>query len=264
MINSSDILRCINDKLAELPKTELERIIDEELEKPEDIMDADLIEYCLDALNELSTEERRVVGKEKVGDTNGKRIMRRFKRVIAVAVAAVLLFAGTVSVSAVVFDLNPFESIVEFYDNYIRIRFDNNDDKADEYRLLGSELAKELADNGISPVLLPEVITSEKCELFLIKYNVTNSITTADISFSIDNQSCFLNIKMYSDSNSVPALDFPNASNQVEQIKVSNLIAYVFEQGKNSTIVYQDGLIQYSMGLPLGINDAIELAKTLK
>ena len=51
MINSSDILRFIKDNSVDLPKEELERIIEEELNKHENEMDADLIEYCLDALN---------------------------------------------------------------------------------------------------------------------------------------------------------------------------------------------------------------------
>lgn len=82
IIKSLDILRCINDKSADLFKKELERIIDEDIEKLEDMMDADLIEYCLHALNEQGSEECRDVEKEKVGDTNGKCITRRFRKLL--------------------------------------------------------------------------------------------------------------------------------------------------------------------------------------
>lgn len=53
MISAKSILRLLNDKSLELDKKTLEQIIEEELEKTENEMDADLIEYCLDTLTEL-------------------------------------------------------------------------------------------------------------------------------------------------------------------------------------------------------------------
>lgn len=52
MIKSSDIIKLLKDKNADLSKEEIEKIIEEELLKEESEMDTDLIEMCLDALKE--------------------------------------------------------------------------------------------------------------------------------------------------------------------------------------------------------------------
>lgn len=39
---------------------------------------------------------------------------------------------------------------------------------------------------------------------------------------------------------------------------------YVFEQGKNSTTVYQDGSLQYSIDLSLSLSSTVDFAKTIK
>lgn len=49
MINSENILLCINDAEADLSDDELMQIIDEQLNMPEANMDISLIELCLDA-----------------------------------------------------------------------------------------------------------------------------------------------------------------------------------------------------------------------
>ena len=49
MISDKDFLAFLNDKsLDNSIEERLGKILDEELEKPEEEMDADLIEYCLD------------------------------------------------------------------------------------------------------------------------------------------------------------------------------------------------------------------------
>ncbi len=91
MISNNDFRRILCDKSLDLSKEELEQIIDEELEKLEDIMDADLIEYCLDALNELNATKRPALEKINVGDTNGKRITHKFRKAFAASALRAIL-----------------------------------------------------------------------------------------------------------------------------------------------------------------------------
>ena len=77
MIKSSDILRFINDKSIDLPREELERIIEEELNKPENEMDADLIEYCLDALNEIESNSTVEIKAERTSDSPKDNIITK-------------------------------------------------------------------------------------------------------------------------------------------------------------------------------------------
>lgn len=59
MIKSSDIIKLLKDKSADLSKEEIEKIIEEELLKDESEMDADLIEYCLDALKDKESAPKK-------------------------------------------------------------------------------------------------------------------------------------------------------------------------------------------------------------
>ncbi len=81
MIKSSDIIKLLKDKNADLSKEEIERTIEEELAKDESEIDTDLIEYCLDALKE----------KENISKTKQKKFYI-FKITTFVAVTAVLIF----------------------------------------------------------------------------------------------------------------------------------------------------------------------------
>lgn len=65
----------------------------------------------------------------------------------------------------------------------------STDDKADEYQLLGTELAKELADNGFNEVLLPEAILSDEFEITKITYESGEYLNTANITFKYNNES---------------------------------------------------------------------------
>jgi hypothetical protein len=212
MISDKAFLNLIQDKTLGTSKEELEQILNEELEKPEDKMDADLIEYCLDSLSKLESTEDLGLEKEKVGDSNGKRIRYSLKRVAAIAAAAVLMIVGMVSVSAIAFNVNLFDSLVEFYDNHIRIRFDNSNDKADEYKLLGSELAKELAENGISPVLLPEELLTKKCKITSVTYEKLDAVTSVIISYTKNGKKSYMAIDQYDLESAVPYTDYLHSS----------------------------------------------------
>lgn len=82
MIKSSDIIKLLKDKSADLSKEEIEKIIENELLKDESEMDADLIEFCLDALKEKE-------------NTPKKKKLSYFKITALVAAAAVLTFIIT-------------------------------------------------------------------------------------------------------------------------------------------------------------------------
>lgn len=82
MIKSSDIIKLLKDKNADLSKEEIEKIIEDELLKDESKMDTDLIEFCLDALKEKE-------------NTPKKKKLSYFKIAALVAAAAVLTFIIT-------------------------------------------------------------------------------------------------------------------------------------------------------------------------
>ena len=265
MLTDKEFLSFINDKSLDGSLEEsLNRIIDEEMEKSEDEMDTELIEYCLDKLSKLEVEAPDTEEKKGNGDSNGKRIKLKFKKVIAIAAAIAVLLVGTLSVSAVVFDVNLFDGIVELYNDYIRINFDKTDGKADEYQLLGTELAKELADNGFGEVLLPEAIISDEFEITKIDYELGEYMSSANITFKYKNKFVSLDITKYTIDEIVPDVEFLNVTSNIEEIKIYDVNVYCFMQDEFASINYKDDLSLYTIQIPMELDDAIEFAKTIK
>ena len=265
MLTDKEFLSFINDKSLDGSLEEnLNKIIDEEMEKSEEEMDTELIEYCLDKLSKLEAETPDTEEKKGNGDSNGKHIKLKFKKVIAIAAAIAVLLVGTLSVSAVVFDVNLFDGIVELYNDYIRINFDKTDGKADEYQLLGTELAKELADNGFGEVLLPEAIISDEFEITKIDYELGEYMSSANITFKYKNECGSFFITEYTMEEIVPDVEFLNVTSNIEKLTISNTTVYCFMQNKVASINYRDDLSLYTIQIPVELNDAIEFAKTIK
>lgn len=265
MLTDKEFLSFINDKSLDGSLEEnLNKIVDEEMEKSEEEMDTELIEYCLDKLSKLEAETLATEEKKGNGDSNGKHIKLKFKKVIAIVAAIAVLLVGTLSVSAVVFDVNLFDGIVELYNDYIRINFDKTNDKADEYQLLGTELAKELADNGFSEVLLPEAFFSDEYNITKMEYETIEYINSVNIMFEYKNKLGNIQISEYAIEEIVPDVEFLNVTSNIEEIEVGNITIYCFIQNKSAAIAYRDGLSVYFIQLPMNLNEAIEFAKTIK
>lgn len=265
MLTDKEFLSFINDKsLNSSLEENLNRIIDEEMEKSEEEMDTELIEYCLDKLSKLEAIAPDTEEKKGNGDSNGKHIKLKLKKVIAIAAAIAVILIGTLSVSAVVFDVNLFDGIVELYNDYIRINFDKTDDKANEYQLLGTELAKELADNGFSVVLLPEAFFSEEYNITKMEYETFEYINSVNIMFEYKNKLGNIQISEYAIEEIVPDVEFLNVTSNIEEIEIGNITVYCFMQNKSAAITYRDGLSVYFIQLPMNLDEAIEFAKTIK
>lgn len=265
MLTDEEFLAFLNDKELDGSLEEnLSKIIDDEMEKPEEEMDTELIEYCLDKLSELNSNATDANIKEGNGDSDDKHIKIKFRRVIAIVAAAAVLLVGTMSVSAVIFDVNLFDGMVELYNDYIRINFDKTDDKADNYQLLGTDLAKELADNGFDKVLLPEAIFSDEYEITNIDYEFTELTISSNISFNYRGEQGSIYISQYSMEEIVPDVEFLNVTSNIEKIEIGNTSVYCFMQDKVASINYKDNLSLYTIQIPVELNDAIEFAKTIK
>ena len=265
MLTDKEFLSFINDKSFDSSLEEkLNRTIDEEMEKSEEEMDTELIEYCLNKLSKLGAKTPDTEQKKGDGDSNGKHIRINFKKVIAIAAAIAVLLIGTLSVSAVVFDVNLFDGVVELYNDYIRINFDKTDDKSDAYQLLGTELAKELANNGFETVLLPEEILSADYEIRNIEYETGEFMNSANITFKYKNKLGSLDITKYTIDEIVPDVEFLNVTSDIEKLEIGNTAVYCFMQDDAAAITYRDGLSIYSIQIPLNLDEAIEFAKTIK
>lgn len=256
------ITELLKDKSLALSISDLDKLIADELEKGEE-MDPDLIEFYIDTINKMrDTGNISITIAERDSDTD-KISLRGIKKVISIVAATFLLACVTLSAYAAVFNVNLLDEFVEFYTEYIVIRFDKSNNKAEGYELLGSELAQELNVNGISPVLLPEVILSDEAEIISIDYQKTDAINLVNISFELGKEKGNLIISQYLNNAVMPEVTYPNAKDVVS-LNLSELTVFVFEQNGDNTITYQDASTQYFIVLSTNHKQTIEIAETIK
>lgn len=265
MIDDKEFLAFINDKTLDGSLEEnLSRIIDEELEKSEEEMDTELIEYCLDKLNELEVTTHDTEVKKGNGDSNDKLIKIKFKKIIAIAAIIAVFFVGTLSASALVFEVNLFDGIVEFYNDYIRINFDKINGSSVNHNRLETELTKELAKNGFDTVLLPEALFGEDYKITSKYYEKTEFINSAAIEFEYQNETGIIHISKYAMEEIVSDVEYLNVTERIETLEVDGVTVFCFMQNEKVSIAYRDSLTLYTIHLPVELEEAIEFAKTIK
>ena len=258
-MTNGEFKRLIRDNDSVLSASEIEKILDAELEKNESEMDTELIEYCLDALNgeaesgSSTDNEQSSVKRRKIG----------LRGLIAAAIAAVMLIIGVVSVSAGKTDKNLLDNSVEVYDGCVTIDFAKTDSKADGYCLLNTELAKKLAENGIDNTTFPEAFASQDFKIVDVTSDGSENSPTVVVHYEYKGKNGRL---MVHNSGSVigqQILDYYDIK-KITQISANGMSVYVMKQKRSSLITYRDGNISYNLILPVSYDLAVQIAKTIK
>ena len=258
-MTNEEFLKIINDSENLLSREELDALINAELAKPAEEMDAELIESCLNAVKEMDN------GAEREGEKKAKKKKHVLRRIIAVAAAVAVLVAGGVSYSSGKHMTNVKEGIVEFYKDYIRINFEDSEkSKKKEYKVSDSELIKTLAHDGISPVVLPEALLSEDYKIERLEYEDTEYIKTANIMLKKKRKKVSIAIEIYDEVIGVPDSEYPGAEG-LEKLTIDGIDVYVITRDDDYKIIsYVDGNTYYSISAEWDMKTALEIAKTIK
>lgn len=255
MISDKNFLDFINDKSLDLSENEIKNIIDKELEKPENKTDADLIEFCLDALSKIE-------GKE-IHSKAEKRSKFSLKKAIIAAAAAIILVSGAVTASAGLLKFNIASELVEYFGNYLEIKQEGGTQNADSYSLTGSALAQELDKNGISPVTLPEALLNQNYTIESITYQIGDVSASADVIISNTQNETLLNITKYSKEEYIPDVDvmYPKKGTHYQ---INGLDIFVIEVKRAVTAYYADGLTTYLLVFDCSYEDANKIIQTIR
>lgn len=185
-----------------------------------------------------------------------------FKKILLVAVISALLFAVATTVSAYVFDFNIKEELVEFFDDHLRLHLDKVDSTADSYSLLGTDLAKELEENGISPVTLPAALLTEEWSIKEITYQYEDSFSAVNIEFTQDNILVALHIVAYSYAEQLGG-DIHNPHKGVQQ-EINGIDVFVFDLPREPLAKWVNGLTVYTIMTNCDYETLLEIAKTIQ
>ena len=244
-------------KTTNLSKEEIKLLIDKELSKEPENIDTDYIDLCFELMS-INDEQKGTVVPIK---------LFRMKKSMMVAAAVMFIFVTMMSVSAFYFNIP--QKVAELVNGNAEIDFDleNADTTADGYKLLETDLAKELESFGITPVTFPEAMVRKECKISKIE-NLTVDKTIsldANIEFTFNNNIGSLMIREFRPldtewTGSGTVLDVKAG----EMINVNGMDVLVFEQKDNCTVTYKDGLTEYNIYLECDFETAKEFAKTIK
>ncbi len=254
--SKKDFEKMIFSKTTNLSKEEIKMLIDRELSKEAQNIDTDYIDLCFELMS-INDEPKKAVVPTK---------SFRTKKSMMIAAAVMILLVSMMSVSAVYFNIP--QKVAELVNGNAEIDFDleNADTTADGYKLLETDLAKELESMGITPVTFPEAMVRKECKISKIEnLTVDESISLfANIVFVYNDYSGSILIDQKTPYEEIAGVRTVMDVETGEMINVNGMDILVFEQEKNCTITYRDNLTDYTIYLECDFETAKEFAKTIK
>lgn len=254
-ISKKKLKKMIASDFTDLSTEEIKSLIQKEVDKGPDEIDSDYIDLCFELLSikNNSTNKRKI------------KLTKSAKSLLAAAVL-VVVFISTITVSAQ-FNLNIPEKIVQLINGNAEIDYnlENADTTADGYALLDTDLAKQLADYGITPVTFPEEIIKENCKITKIEMVMNEDVLKiVDIDFEYSGQNGSLYIQQISENTESTGVSTVMDVKSGQMINVNGMDILLFEQEGNCKIKYKDNLTTYDISLDCDMKTAIKFAESIK
>lgn len=255
-MNTNILKKILTEKSVSFSEKELRNIIDEELKKDEKEMDVELIDQCLDLLNDSTKNNLKLK----------KKSLIKAKRLLLIAVIAALLLCIAVPVGAKFINIDTTDNIVKYCIDHFKI--DMSKENLNNYA--DTESLKN--QNNLSKLILPTGLLQNEYTIKDFK-NEKIRETLDNISFNIESGeiNCCVIINNYNNVNNVNEYEnfagkfiVPNDYNNFKQLEVNSLDVLVYGNDDVSSIYYCNEGSEYIISLSeCDFDNAVSLAKTL-
>lgn len=251
--------KVFNSEPIKFTLSEIEMMMDEELDKDPDEMDTDFIDMCMDVLEK---------GYEAEEEKLKKKISHRMK-LSKILLTAIIIIAATgvvIPVGAKYIESDVSDKIVQFCYDYFNVDLRNGKTHAQNYTYNDENIVNTLKDEGLNNVVLPLEIANSLCCLDSVQKS--EFIVTASIKCEIKkrNVNCAVTISRYDEeiSFSVGQTKASKGFDSVKQLTINGMDVIVFSDSETSCIFYVDNLTEYDVRLDnCDIETAVEIAQTL-
>lgn len=254
-ISKKKLKKMIASDFTDLSTEEIKALIQKEVDKGTDKLDTDYIDLCFELLS------------IKSNSTNAKKDkFTKSAKVLLIAATLMVVFISTITVSAQ-FNLNIPEKIVQLINGNAEIDYnlENADTTADGYALLDTDLAKQIADYGITPVTFPEEMIKENSKITKIKLDMNEDVLKiVDIDFEYNGQKGSLYIQQISENTGSTGVNTVLDIKSGRMINVNGMDVLVFEQENSCSIRYKDNFTTYDIHLDCNLETAIKFAESIK
>lgn len=261
--SKNDSLDIINSELINLSEEKIIELINDELKKDNSQVDMDYIDVCYDL---LEIKKSAVSSNDNDINTTNPKIKKPIK-VLLIAAAFVVVFVSTVTVSAQ-FNLNIPQKIAELINGNAEIDYnlENADTTADGYALLEADLAKQLADLGVSPVTFPEEMINENCNIYEIENRTIDETISKDIYIYFEYDGYYGNLLITQFTENLDWVGEQSVIdiNSGQILQVNGMDILIFEQTDSCSIQYRDNLTEYNIYIESNLDTALKLAESIK
>jgi hypothetical protein len=245
IMNKEILYEILNSKSEILSSTEIENIMNEELDKSPQDMDTDLIDLCLDALNTFDEEK-----------LNKRKKKYRFGKTLIAAAIFVLVIGITIPVCAKYLSINVPEGIVAIYNECFNIDISQDDYIDDIYG--------QLEQDGIDDIVLPKLIF--ETDSIISNYTFSNDNNALIVSFDFSNDAIIGSVtiekyeqyEFFSGTGKISS-EFEN----IEYFNINDISVLVFGIDDKSYISYSVDKTDYCISLNCDYKTACQIAKTI-
>lgn len=214
---------------------------------------------------EALPEKKATTSPEELKEIKKQKRRRRLGKTFLIAAIITIIFSFTLSVSAKVFDFQIDEKIFALFEKDAKVDFGHAKTTPETYNTPDTDLTRELAENGITPVLLPSALLDGDWTIGDITYDKQELSTKAVVSISNDK---------YKNNGSIVATKYSKylekykiiESNTGIQKNVNGIDIIIFQYDKYTTISYFDSTAQitYLITLPCNQDEAVVIAETIQ
>lgn len=213
-LSKKKLEKMIASDFTDLSTEEIKALIQKEVDKGPDELDTNYIDLCFELLS------------IKNNDTNKRKIkFTKPAKVLLATAVLMVVFISTITVSAQ-FNLNIPQKIAQLINGNAEIDYnlENADTTADGYTLLDTDLAKEIADYGITPITFPEEMIKENCKITQIEdVSPDETWKVISIDFDYNGQQGWLRIDQMSEDLESTGVKSVNNIKSGQMIKVNGM-----------------------------------------
>lgn len=255
-ISKKKLNKMINSGFTDLSVDRIKVLIEVELSKDESLVDTEYIDSCFKLLS--IKESDNVKYRKSIKPTKS----------LWIAAAVLVVLISAVTVSAQVFNFNIPQKIAQLINGnaQIDINLKDADTTADDYALINSDLAKEIAKYGITPVTLPEYLVNGNCKIKAVENISTDKTISSDLSidFEYEDRYGYLVVSKFAEEYDWVGDETVKDVISGQMININGMDVLLFEQKNSCTIEYKDNLTVYNIYLECDLETAIKFTKSIK
>lgn len=270
------LLETLKSKSMTLSLEDIQGIMDEELSKNPEEMDAELIDLCADVLDnayfgtqgEVITLENNSEENQDNTKTHAKRI--KFSKVFLIAAVFIIIASIAIPVSARYVHNETSDKIVQFFSDHFKMDLREGNQNANYHSNDNVNLIRELENAGFDKIILPAAFLNDNYSKEDIRITENDSSLSADVDFKLDNNmtGC-IGITKYKSADIGEMLvgqgEIGKQYDSAKQITINGMDVLIFSSSEQAYICYVDNDIDYSISvLNCDLDKGVEIAKTLE